>query len=133
MSLHEAYVDINDDDHFTKLPLDDKVKWEAIIEQHERKYGKNSESRIIQSGCRIPPKVPTWEEYVAKRETELVHWYYRYNILLQRPGPKFISVSDNYFTLDSLPEDDNYLRWLFAYYEPQLALHFGSVKFINSR
>ncbi|XP_037042493.1 uncharacterized protein LOC119078878 isoform X2 [Bradysia coprophila] len=137
MSLREAYVDINDDDHFTKLPLQDKVNWEAIIEEHERRYGKIGEARTVKLSYPVPPKVPTWDEYLAKRETELRHWYDRYVRLLERPGPKVISISDKYWTLDSpLPDaeiDSNYLMWLFAYYETQLVLHFGSVKFINSK
>lgn len=138
MSLREAYVDINDDDHFTKLPLKDKVTWEAIIEEHERLYGKvGKETRHIQPGYPVPPKVPTWEEYLEKRETELSHWHERYVQLLERPGPKAISVSDKYWTLDApLPDaevDRNYLMWLFAHYETQLVLHFGSVKFINTK
>lgn len=137
MSLREAYVDINDDDHFTKLPLKDKVTWEALVEEHERRYGKVVETRIVQPGYPAPPKLPTWEEYLAKRETELSHWYERYVQLLERPGPKVINVSDKYWTLDTpLPDaeiDRNYLMWLFAYYETQLVLHFGSVKFINSK
>lgn len=137
MSLRETYVDINDDDHFTKLPLKDKVTWEEIVKEHERIYGKITENRIVQPGYPVPPKVPTWEEYLAKRETELRDWYDRYVQLLERPGPKAISVSDKYWTLDApFPDneiDTNYLMWLFAYYETQLVLHFGSVKFINSK
>jgi hypothetical protein len=137
MSLREAYVDINDDDHFTKLPLQDKVNWEAIIEEHERQYGKIDEHRVAQPGYPVPPKVPTWDEYLAKRETELRDWYDRYIRLLERPDPKSVSVSDKYQTLDSPMPDTadgrNYLKWLFTYYETQLVLHFGNVKFINSK
>ncbi|KAJ6648667.1 hypothetical protein Bhyg_03898 [Pseudolycoriella hygida] len=137
MSLREAYVDINDDDYFTKLPLKDKDAWEAIIKEHERRYGKIDATRQVNPGYAPPPKVPTWDEYLAKRETELSHWYQRYIQMLERPGPKTILVSEKYWTLDTpLPDDEidrNYLIWLFAYYETQLVLHFGSVKFINSK
>jgi len=91
----------------------------------------------LQLDIHIPPKLPTWEEYEGKRETELSHWYQRYLHLLDRPSPKLPNVSDRFYILDTSPSEGelerNYMTWLFLYYETQLYLHFGSAKFINSK
>ena len=87
-------------------------------------------------GHQPPPKLPTWEEYIATRETELYHWQARYMRLLDRPGPKYPSVSDEFQTLEWRGDDEierNYFMWLFSYYETQLKGHFGSVTFINAK
>ncbi|XP_037039313.1 uncharacterized protein LOC119076579 [Bradysia coprophila] len=139
MSLREAYVDINDEDNFSKLPLQDKDLWEEMKKEHERRYGipGNSGPAINSYPPREIPLLPTWTEYIAKRETELSHWYYRYLRLLERPAPKTPTVSDKFWKLDApIPEGEyekSYMMWLFSYYETQLTLHFGSVKFINSK
>ncbi|XP_037041411.1 uncharacterized protein LOC119078070 [Bradysia coprophila] len=129
MSLRETYVNINDDDNFSKLPLQDKDLWEWMKKEHERQY-----SRDYSGPTR---KMPTWTEYIATRETELDHWCSRYLRLLERPAPKTPTVSDRFWKLDApIPEEEyekNYMMWLFSYYETQLILHFGSVKFINSK
>lgn len=140
-SLREAYVEINDDDHFKKLPLQDIDCYAEIKRVHERKYGNtNPESaQRIQFGlvAHIPAKLPTFTEYLAKRETELIHWYQRYLYLLERPAPKTPPVSERFWILDSSASEGelerNYMMWLFTYYETQLVLHFGTAKFINSK
>lgn len=144
MALRETYVEINDEDGFKKLPSEDKILWEQLKEDHERRYGHILKSHPSSMAANFggpvpvgPPKMPTFEEYIATRETELSNWYHRYLRLLERPGPKSPSVSDRFWTLDApMPEDEqdrNYMMWLFTYYETQLVLHFGSVKFINSK
>jgi len=145
MALRETFVDNNDEDHFKNLPLKDKQVWEEMKKEHERHYGGIEPPMImgrasgptpvmVNPGFR-PPKFPTWEEYLAKRETELSHWLDRYNALLERPSPKDPKVSEKYWSLEgrTADEDRNYTMWLFSYYETQLILHFGSVKFINSK
>lgn len=164
MSLREAYVDINDEDLFTKLPLEDKDLYDELKKDHERRYGVVSQNisypvgsypgpgypseghtsvgysgtgypTVVYPG--VPVVLPTWEEYLLKRETELGHWYFRYLRLLERPGPKTPTVSERFWRLDApIPQeeqDKNYMMWLFTYYETQLVLHFGSVKFINTK
>lgn len=133
MSLREAYVEINDDDHFKKLPLEDKDLYDDIKKSHERNYNQRTQFGLVPH----TPKLPTWTEYLAKRETELVHWYQRYLYMLVQPAPKTPNVSERYWILDaSVSEGElerNYMMWLFTYYETQLVLHFGSAKFINSK
>lgn len=137
MAHREAYVEINDEDHFKKLPLQDRDAYEELKKEHIRKFGNSG--MPIQFGVvpHQPIKLPTWLEYLAKRETEHVHWYQRYLYMLERPAPKVPTVSDRFWLLDSSGSeseaDRNYMRWLFAYYETQLVQHFGNVKFINSK
>jgi len=135
MSLREAYIEINDENHFTKLPLQDKDLYEEMKKEHERRYGKDNAdgAKKIQFGIDFPKKLLTWEEYLAKRETELSHWHQRYIHLLERPSPKQPHVPERFWILDSSVSDRNYIMWLFLYYETQLVLHFGSAEFINSK
>jgi len=136
---------------FSKLPLEDRQTWEEMKKEWEKLYGPvdpkgqgQGEGQMVQQmGGGYPrppvrPKLPTWEEYVASRETELVSWYSRYLHLLERPGPKYPEVSDAYHSLewrggDGEEVERNYFMWLYSYYEPQLRGHFGGVTFINAK
>jgi len=149
MALRETFSELlsTEEDYFKKLPLEDKRIWEELKKEHEKHYGPVTQGQVqeqtqlftFRPGQPAPPtrpKFPTWEEYIATRETELSHWVNRYDRLLERPGPKYPNVSDLYRTLDEKQEneiDRNYMLWLFSYYETQLLLHFGSVTFINSK
>ncbi|XP_021956016.1 uncharacterized protein LOC110852291 isoform X2 [Folsomia candida] len=145
MALRETFAEAEKgaplDLDFSRLPQEDRMKWEELKKQWEQNYGPvqpvGGQMFGVPHRPHPPQKLPTWEEYVASRETDLAHWYYRYLHLLERPGPKYPPVSDTYHTLGQEVRGDelerNYFMWLYSYYEPQLRGHFGSVTFINAK
>jgi hypothetical protein len=125
-SLRETYEDLNDEKAFTLLPLEDKIKWEELRVELER------ENQYLPDGAKR--KIDTFEEYCAKRETELQHWYERYLKMLERPDAKTPELTNEFWSI-SLPDPckNHHLMWLFSYYGAQLMKHFGSMQFINTR
>lgn len=145
MALRQSFAEAEKgsplDLDFSKLPQQDRQTWEDLKKEWERNYGPSGQGQNqgpfpVRPSPPHPTKLPTWEEYVASRETELWAWYSRYVHLLERPGPSYPPVGDGFHSLEWRGGEEtqrNYFMWLYSYYEPQLKGHFGSVTFINAK
>src|SRR5689334_3402709 len=98
----------------------DKANYEELAKEHERIYG--AQAKVMTQMIFVPvprsrpptrPKLPSWEKYVSSRETELVHWYWRYVHLLECPGPQSPALSLDFNVLKRKREEELFHGALF--------------------